>query len=97
MCYPPTISAHESKNHARNLNPKSVPYDFNRVQLTSNSSGYVFITCLYYMDLGDIIETLDDSNKNRYYLFILDMTTSTLVRSMVENRWEDNGSWLRVL
>ena len=40
MCFPPTISAHEKKNHSRNLNQKSVPYDLNRVQLLSNIIGY---------------------------------------------------------
>jgi hypothetical protein len=41
MSYPATISAHENKNHSKNLNQKCVPYDMNRVNLLANDIGYV--------------------------------------------------------
>ena len=43
MSYHATASAHENKNHSKNLNQKSVPYDMNRVNLLANDMGYVYV------------------------------------------------------
>ena len=49
MSYHATISAHENKNHSKNLNQKSVPYDMNRVNLLANDIGYVYVPVTLFL------------------------------------------------
>ena len=62
MSYHATISAHENKNHAKNLNQKSVPYDMNRVNLLANDIGYVYVPVTLFL-----------TNFSSYVLFYLEI------------------------
>lgn len=81
MSYPATISAHENKNHSKNLNQKCVPYDMNRVNLLANDIGYVNVHVTIFLinsSFSNYLEFLKLTSVCN--TFFIEMTTSMQVK-----------------